>query len=123
MGPTILQIKRILCISFSVDSFLYSSKFIKQQIEDLQMLVKVVFVGDNFQSTVEYLETKSAAIASGEKSYLLFHYTPSLVAHTYNLTSIKFDPCNQPFPFRSNGSESPNCLYAYNRFAKVNCKK
>ena len=56
----------------------YSSEFVKHQIEDLGLLVKVVYVGDNFARVVHYLETESEAIKSGNKSYLLFHYSPSL---------------------------------------------
>ena len=106
----------------AVDSSIYSSLFVKRQIEDLGLLVKFAFVGSNFEATVRYLETQSKAIRQGEKSYLLFHYTPSLITHIYNLTSIKFDPCEQPWTstlYHLNGSYSPSCLYDYSRFAKV----
>ena len=106
----------------AVDSSIYSSLFVKRQIEDMGLLVKFAFVGSNFEATVRYLETQSKAIGQGEKSYLLFHYSPSLITHIYNLTSIKFDPCEQPWTstlYHSNGSISPSCLYDYSRFAKV----
>ena len=46
-----------------MDSFLYSTAYVKRQIEDLGLLVKVAFVGDNFEHTVRYLETQSQARA------------------------------------------------------------
>ena len=105
-----------------MDSKEYSSKVVKRQIEDLGLLVKLTFIGPNFESTVEYLDKKSNAIKEGSKSYLLYHYKPSLVTHVYNLTDIKFDPCDLQWPNEINNinsSESTNCLYEYNRFAKV----
>ena len=42
-----------------MDSSFYSSKFLKRQIEELNLLVKVVFVGDNFAKVVNYLENQS----------------------------------------------------------------
>jgi hypothetical protein len=34
-------------------------------------------------------------LRSGKKSYLLFHYAPSVITTLYNMTSIKFEPCDQ----------------------------
>ena len=45
-----------------MDSSFYSSKFLKRQIEELNLLVKVVFVGDNFAKVVNYLENQSEAV-------------------------------------------------------------
>ena len=45
-----------------MDSSFYSSKFLKRQIEELNLLVKVVFVGDNFAKVVNYLENQSDAV-------------------------------------------------------------
>ena len=98
----------------------YSSLYVKRQIEELGLLVNIAFVGDNFERTVRYLETQSTAVASGAKSYLLFHYTPSLLSHIYNLTTIKFDPCEPVTQWDLyHGPRQPNCLYDLNRFAKV----
>jgi hypothetical protein len=108
-----------------VTSLFYSTNFIKRQIEDLGLFVKVAFVGLNFADTVRYLETQSEAIAGGNKSYLLFHYTPSMLTHNYKLTNIKFDTCDQQWSstlYHTNGTVSADCLYNYNRFAKVRPK-
>ena len=45
-----------------MDSSFYSSKFLKRQIEELNLLVKVVFVGDNFAKVVNYLENQSEVV-------------------------------------------------------------
>lgn len=112
---------KIKSLYFSVDSFFYSSFYVKHQIESLGLLVKMAFVGTNFESTIRYLENDSESIQNGEKSYLILHYTPSLITHLYNLTTVKFDPCDQQWTstHHSNATLSPNCLYEYNRFAKV----
>ena len=64
------------------------------------------------------------AVRDENKSYLLFHYTPSLITHIYNLTSIKFDPCNQwkQSLYHQKDNFSHNCLYEYGKFAKVRIK-
>ena len=106
----------------AVDSMFYSTFYVKRQIEELGLLVKIAFVGDNFEEVVEYLSNESKDIAQGTKSFLLFHYSPSLITNSYNLTTIKFDPCHQPWTapiYHANRSVLTNCLYEYNRFAKV----
>jgi hypothetical protein len=65
------------------------------QIKALGLKVNIAFVGNNLLSTIEYLEHRSESIRSGEKSYLVFHYTPSVLTTLYNMTSIKFEPCDQ----------------------------
>ena len=112
-------------ILFLVDSNFYSSDFVKHQIEDLGLLVKLAFVGDNFARTVQYLETESETIKQGNKSYLLFHYAPSLVTHTYKLTTVKFDQCPQQWSQMTSSSSNYSvpsnlqCLYSSNKFSKV----
>ena len=112
-------------ILFLVDSNFYSSEYVKHQIEDLGLLVKLAFVGDNFARTVQYLETESETIKQGNKSYLLFHYAPSLVTHTYKLTTVKFDQCPQQWSQMTSSSSNYSvpsnlqCLYSSNKFSKV----
>ena len=108
--------------SFAVNSMFYSTLYVKRQIEELGLLVKIAFVGDHFEEVVEYLSNESKDVAQGTKSFLLFHYSPSLITNSYNLTTIKFDPCHQPWTapiYHANRSVLTNCLYEYNRFAKV----
>lgn len=112
-------------IFFSVQSSIYSSTYVLEQIKNLGLKVNIAFVGDNLLRTIQYLEHQSESIASGDKSYLLFHYTPSMISTLYNMTSIKFEPCDQSRwthnnMFISNLSlAAQECLYNFNRFAKV----
>lgn len=98
-----------------------------EQIESLGLRVNVVFLGDNLLRTVQYLETHSKEVAQGTSSYLLFHYSPSRLTSKFDLTPVKFELCDydsgghphhQGLHHHINTS-SPNCLYNYNRFAKV----
>ena len=106
----------------AVNSPFYSTHYVKRQIEELGLLVKIAFVGDHFNEVVEYLSEESEDVAQGTKSFLLFHYSPSLITNSYELTNIKFDPCHQPWTtmgYHGNRSVAADCLYEYNRFAKV----
>ncbi len=76
-------------------SSLFSTSLIVSQIEQLGLLVNVAFVGDRLLETVAYLDGTSEAVASGERSYLVFHYSPSRLTNTFNLTTVKFEPCDQ----------------------------
>lgn len=112
----------LMITDFPVRSSFYTTSLVVQQIEELDMYVNVAFVGDKLAETVDYLETQSATITSGERSYLLFHYSPSKLTHAYNFTTVKFETCDQRWTapvFLTNTSMSPNCLYNFNRFAKV----
>lgn len=112
----------LMITDFPVNSMFYSTLYVKRQIEELGLLVKIAFVGDHFEEVVEYLSNESKDVAQGTKSFLLFHYSPSLITNSYNLTTIKFDPCHQPWTapiYHANRSVLTNCLYEYNRFAKV----
>lgn len=60
-----------------VNSSIYSTRHVVEQIASLNLLVNVAFLGENLQKTVEYLETKSKSVQSGQRSYLIYHYTPS----------------------------------------------
>lgn len=106
-------------------SSLYSTMNVINQIEDLSLQVNVAFVGDKLLETIQYLET-SPEIQNGSRSYLVFHYTPSLVTSRFNFTSIKFEPCDHGWEspiFTPNLTlTSPNCLYNLNRLAKVSSK-
>lgn len=105
-----------------MNSPFYSTHYVKRQIEELGLLVKIAFVGDHFNEVVEYLSEESEDVAQGTKSFLLFHYSPSLITNSYELTNIKFDPCHQPWTtmgYHGNRSVAADCLYEYNRFAKV----
>ena len=122
-GPFTQFAIKLLSFFVTVNSVLYSTLYVKRQIEELGLLVKIAFVGDYFDQVVDYLANESEEIAKlRTKSFLLFHYTPSLITHSYNLTTIKFDPCQQPWTapiYHANRSVTTNCLYEYNRFAKV----
>ena len=66
----------------------------------------------------------SSPLQSGNHSYLLFHYSPSLITHKYNYTTVKFDPCEEQWTQEisdySNDSDlNLNCLYSHNKFSKV----
>ncbi len=117
-----------------VHSDMYSTQYVLQQIEDLGLLVRVAFLGDNLLPTLHYLESSSDAVSAGRKSYLVLHYTPSRVTSLFNLTSVKFEACEENWglpvergefkDIREEGGFAVNvgatdCLYNYNRFAKV----
>ena len=68
---------------------------IVDQIKALGLKVNIAFVGDNLLRTIDYLEHQSISVRSGERSYLVFHYAPSVLTALYNMTSIKFEPCDQ----------------------------
>lgn len=118
-GPTRCA---LMLTDFPVHSSLYSTMNVINQIEDLSLQVNVAFVGDKLLETIQYLET-SPEIQNGSRSYLVFHYTPSLVTSRFNFTSIKFEPCDHGWEspiFTPNLTlTSPNCLYNLNRLAKV----
>ncbi|TRY61846.1 hypothetical protein TCAL_10559 [Tigriopus californicus] len=105
-----------------VHSSLYSTINVINQIEYLGLQINVAFVGDKLLETIQYLEL-SPEIRNGSRSYLVFHYTPSLVTSRFNFTSIKFEPCDHGWEsqiFTPNLTlTSPNCLYNLNRLAKV----
>ena len=123
-----LQLDIIFVFLFQVvhKSFNMTGLLIKQ-IESLDMRVNIAFVGDNLMKTVHYLETQSSSIRSGLNSYLLFHYKPSRLTSLYDLTSIKFEYCDQtdqhqstkPSLYQNSSFFNANCLYNHNRFAKV----
>ena len=71
------------------------------QIKALGLKVNIAFVGNNLLKTIDYLENQSASVRSGKKSYLLFHYAPSVITTLYNMTSIKFEPCDQVCTWRN----------------------
>ena len=74
-----------------------------------------------------YMLCSSKTVSSGAGSYLVFHYTPSPLALDFNLTTVKFEPCDQRWgdlvPHMNDGridrNTAPTCLYNFNRFAKV----
>ena len=76
-------------------SSLFSTSIVVEQIERLGLLVNVAFLGDGLTETVRRLEADSKAVSSGAGSYLVFHYTPSPLALDFNLTTVKFEPCDQ----------------------------
>ena len=80
---------------FAVTSSLFSTSIVVEQIERLGLLVNVVFLGDRLTETVRRLESSSKTVGSGAGSYLVFHYTPSPLALDFNLTTVKFEPCDQ----------------------------
>ncbi len=84
--------------------------------------------------TVRHLErSSSSSSSSGRKSYLVLHHTPSRLTSLFNLTSVKFEACEDnwglpvetDFQHLRGGGGYPvevgatDCLYGYNRFAKV----
>jgi hypothetical protein len=95
------------------------------QIERLGLLVSVAFVGDRLMETVQAVDAEAEADADAGRnnSYLLFHYTPSAVTSSFNLTSVKFEPCDERWDESEEeegfAGDGPDCLYNYNRFAKV----
>ena len=73
---------------------------------------------------INYIFFPSSPLQSGNHSYLLFHYSPSLITHKYNYTTVKFDPCEEQWTQEisdySNDSDlNLNCLYSHNKFSKV----
>ena len=76
-------------------SSLFSTSIVVEQIERLGLLVNVAFLGDGLTETVRRLEADSKTVSSGAGSYLVFHYTPSPLALDFNLTTVKFEPCDQ----------------------------
>ena len=76
-------------------SSLFSTSIVVEQIERLGLLVNVAFLGDRLTETVRRLEADSKMVSSGAGSYLVFHYTPSPLALDFNLTTVKFEPCDQ----------------------------
>jgi hypothetical protein len=127
--------------SFPVSSTLFNTSFVVQQIEHLGLLVNVVFLGDRLIETVRHLDSASEAVASGKKSYLVFHYTPSRLTSLFDLTTVKFEPCDQRWgdigfgggteitdvedggddgdDSHAGSSSAHTCFYNSNRFAKV----
>lgn len=80
------------------------------------------------------MESSSAHVfPRGHLSYLALHHTPSRLTSTFNLTSVKFESCDdnwglpveESFQHLRGGGGRPvdlgdtDCLYGYNRFAKV----
>ena len=108
---------------FAVHSTFYSTDYVVQQISQLGLLVSLAFLGDNLHDTISYLENHSQSISNGQKSYLLYHYAPSRLSTKYDLTNVKFEPCQEDFrdPVFGQVADVGNsdCLYSLNRFAKV----
>ena len=73
-------------------------------------MVKIVFVGPNLSTAVNYLEKTGS-------SYLVLSYAPSVLTIQHSLVPLMFGQCKDPLLQRDYGDN--NCLYSANRLAKV----
>ena len=83
-----------------------------KQILTQELQVQVVYVGPHLSQVVTYLETSPT---SGT-SYILLHYTPSVLTTKYSFTPILFPQCSDPLLQRG---QDPNCKYAPNKLKKI----
>lgn len=92
--------------------------FIKEQIEQLKLYVKVAWVGDNLKPlikslTKEYLQNSLNASSAPAKSLVVLHWTPSsVIPNQREFSVVQFPRC------RTRGAE-PGCIYESNRLVKL----
>lgn len=86
--------------------------------------MSIIFVGEELIPAIEYLESQIPP----DKSYLVYHYTPSLLTSLFKMTNVKFEPCDENWGLSiAYGGDfvedldvgAMDCLYTKNRFAKV----
>ncbi|RZC34381.1 Pkinase Tyr, ANF receptor and/or Peripla BP 6 domain containing protein [Asbolus verrucosus] len=91
-----------------------STKFVIDHINELNLFVKVVWLGKNLRQTVETL-TEIYKSSSLNKSLLILHYTPSdLILREKNYISVIFPQCEH-----LNSTRSMGCKYELNRVVKM----
>ncbi len=101
---------------------IFSTSYVTNQIENLGLLVRIAFVGeDNLIKVASYLERR----INSDESYLLLHYEPSTLTTKFEYTNVKFEPCRDEWGVIggvARSALSQDCYYAPQRLAKVGNK-
>ena len=96
---------------FAGDNSSQSTDQLIKHIKKEKFLIKVAFVGEHLSTVIEYLES------SGDQSYLVLHYTPSILTIQHSLVGVMFTDCRDPLLQRD--PLDFNCLYTPSRYVVI----
>ena len=97
-----------------ITKYLEPDSPVVQQILQLKLHVQVIPVGSSLSKVVSYLESFNQ---SDKSSYMVLHYTPSVISLRHSLVPLMFPECRDPLLQRD--EMDMNCMYTANRMAKV----
>ena len=78
------------------------------------LLLRIVFLGPHLDSMVSYMNQTTQ---QQDKSFLVLHHHPSILATQYSLQPILVPQCQDPLLLRD--KSNPACFFNANRLAKV----
>lgn len=97
---------------------MFNTTLIIEEILQEHFYVIVVFVGDQLDNVVSYMEKSTK---DSDNSYLVLHYHPSALTIKNNLIPILFPECNDPLLKRD--TSDPTCMYSANKLTKIAWKQ